>query len=300
MNYYQILEIDKYSSTKEIKKHYYKLSKKYHPDKNNGISDENFKYLSEAYSVLSNPKKRYLYDLKLLLQENLGENFIVHFSDIELEILNDYYLQLTKTTEFKFLKLLFHSLPNHIKTKLKQKFKTKINQQSLIHIQEIKYIFAQKLNENYEIHFNRSLTDVYLNRCKEIILFTKYKTYHLFITHSDYSFQVYNNSKSKLIIHIKTTLPNQYSLNGSDLYYDHRINLYEYYFKDIFPIIMPNNFCIQLKNSSEFNNSIKIPNLGLKQINNQRGNLYIYKNLDLSIPIHHKNKYKDILKEIFN
>ena len=127
MNYYQILEIDKYSSTKEIKKHYYRLSKKYHPDKNNGISDENFKYLSEAYSVLSNPKKRYLYDLKLLLKENLGEDFIYHFEDHELEILNNYYLKLKKIKEFKFLKLLFNSLPNHIKTKLKQKFKTKIN-----------------------------------------------------------------------------------------------------------------------------------------------------------------------------
>ena len=60
---------------------------------------------------------------------------------------------------------------------------------------------------------------------------------------------------------------------------------------------MPNNFCIQLKNSSEFNNSVKIPNLGLKQNNNQRGDLYIYKNLDLYIE--NKNQYKDILKEIF-
>ena len=91
------LEIPLGSSKDEIKAAYKRLSKKYHPDKNNGISDENFKYLSEAYSVLSNPKKRYLYDLKLLLQENLGENFIVQFSDHELEILNDYYLQLTKT-----------------------------------------------------------------------------------------------------------------------------------------------------------------------------------------------------------
>ena len=54
MDYYKILEIDKNSTTREIKKHYYKLAKKYHPDKNNGISDENFKLLSEAYSTLSN------------------------------------------------------------------------------------------------------------------------------------------------------------------------------------------------------------------------------------------------------
>ena len=94
MDYYKILEIDKNSTTQEIKKHYYKLAKKYHPDKNNGISDENFKLLSEAYSTLSNPKKRYLYDMKLLFKENLGEDFINHFSDIELEILHDYYLRL--------------------------------------------------------------------------------------------------------------------------------------------------------------------------------------------------------------
>ena len=297
MNYYQILEIDKYSSTKEIKKHYYRLSKKYHPDKNNGISDENFKYLSEAYSVLSNPKKRYLYDLKLLLKENLGEDFIYHFEDYELEILNNYYLKLTKTTEFKFLKLLFNSLPNHIKTKLKQKFKTKINQQSLIYIQNIKYIFAQNLTEDYQIHFNRSLKDVYLNSCKEIILFTKYRTYYLFITHSDYSFKIYNNSKSILTIHIQTILPDQYSLNGSDFVTSISGAASAIYFRDLFPIFLPNNFCINLKNTSEFNNSVKIRNLGLKQINNQRGDLYIYKNLDLYIE--NKNQYKDILKEIF-
>ena len=117
MDYYEILQISKKSSTKEIKKHYYKLAKAYHPDKNNGISDDNFKKLSEAYSVLSNPKKRYLYDMKLLFKENLGEDFINHFSDIELEILHDYYLRLKESTEFKFLKLLYESLPQNLKIK---------------------------------------------------------------------------------------------------------------------------------------------------------------------------------------
>ena len=80
MNYYEILEISKNSDTRSIKKHYYSLSKKYHPDKNNGISDEKFKLLSEAYSTLSNPKKRYLYDMKLFFNENLGKDFVLNLS----------------------------------------------------------------------------------------------------------------------------------------------------------------------------------------------------------------------------
>ena len=128
MNYYQILNIDNNSSTQKIRKHYYRLAKLYHPDKNNGSNQniENFKLLSEAYTTLSNPKKRYLYDLKLQLKENFGEDFIYHFSDKELDILNQYYLKLTKSTEYKFLKLLFLSLPQNIKSKIRYKFKKNI------------------------------------------------------------------------------------------------------------------------------------------------------------------------------
>ena len=297
MDYYQILEVDKFSNTKEIKKHYYKLSKKYHPDKNKGVSDDNFKKLSEAYSILSNPKKRYLYDMKLLLKDNLGEEFILNFTDIELELLNEYYLKLTKSTEFKFIKLIFNSLPINIKTKIKRKFKKKIKSQSLISLKDIKYIYSDSLKEDYTINLNRSLKDVYLNNCKEIIISTTNKSYNLFITHSDYSLQIYNNINSNIYININTILPNNYSLNGNDLYYNHQINLYEYYFDNNFTIILPNNQTINLKNDNDFNKSIKIDNFGIKNMNNFRGNLYIYKNLNLNI--RDKNKYKNILKEIF-
>lgn len=60
-DYYKILEVSKTATLKEIKLNYYKLSKKYHPDKENG-DDEKFKLINEAYSVLSCPKKKKLYD----------------------------------------------------------------------------------------------------------------------------------------------------------------------------------------------------------------------------------------------
>lgn len=63
-NYYEVLEVDKSSTIDEIKKSYKKLSMQHHPDRNQGSkeSEEKFKELAEAYSILSDPEKRSNYD----------------------------------------------------------------------------------------------------------------------------------------------------------------------------------------------------------------------------------------------
>ncbi len=63
-DYYEILGVDKHAAIDEIKRAYRKLAHKYHPDKNQGNkeSEESFKEASEAYAVLSDPKKRATYD----------------------------------------------------------------------------------------------------------------------------------------------------------------------------------------------------------------------------------------------
>jgi len=62
-DYYSILGISKTASDDEIKKAYRKLALKYHPDKNKAAGAEaKFKEVAEAYEIISDPKKREIFD----------------------------------------------------------------------------------------------------------------------------------------------------------------------------------------------------------------------------------------------
>lgn len=64
-DYYKILGIDKDADESSIKKAYYKLAQKWHPDKNKDNKEEaekKFKEISEAYGILSDSEKRKQYD----------------------------------------------------------------------------------------------------------------------------------------------------------------------------------------------------------------------------------------------
>jgi curved DNA-binding protein len=89
IDYYKTLGVNKTVSDAEIKKAYRKLAMKYHPDHTKGdkTAEEKFKKISEAYAVLSDPKKRKQYDTygsadfqQRFSQEDIFRNF--DFGDI--------------------------------------------------------------------------------------------------------------------------------------------------------------------------------------------------------------------------
>jgi molecular chaperone DnaJ len=63
-DYYKALGVSRNAKTEEIKKAYRRLARRYHPDVNPGDKDaeDQFKQVSEAFDVLSDPKKREVYD----------------------------------------------------------------------------------------------------------------------------------------------------------------------------------------------------------------------------------------------
>src|SRR5215475_5221426 len=72
-DYYELLGVSKKASAKDIRTAFRKLARKYHPDLNPGdkAAEEKFKQLQEAYDVLSDSKKRQMYDQYGFYSDNI-------------------------------------------------------------------------------------------------------------------------------------------------------------------------------------------------------------------------------------
>ncbi len=71
-DYYETLSVPRGASEEEVRKAYRKLARKYHPDLNPGdkSAEDRFKNVQEAYDILSDAKKRQMYDQVGFYSEN--------------------------------------------------------------------------------------------------------------------------------------------------------------------------------------------------------------------------------------
>ena len=297
---YSILELEVDASDEDIKKHFRKLSLKYHPDKNG--SKEQFIELKDAYDILIDKEKRKIYDYQRKF------DFLKDFNlDYEnLIYLNELYEKFLDTNEIKLCKILFNTLPENIKNKineLKKKFSEKLFSSDLNKEEDLnkdlnkiivpsKYINIEFLNEDYTINLNISIEDVYCNKLKKIIIHTKDFICYLFlrdfndikIKNGNYNFSIKFNINQKQ--------KGNYIKRGNDLIIIKIINIYELLFEEYFKIYFPDKNIKPLNIKRNVNNFLKIKGYGFNG-----GDCIILFNLDYA-----KNyiKHKENIKEIFN
>ena len=70
-DFYEVLGISKSATQAEIKKGYRKMAIKYHPDRNNGETDEEFKLITQSYLYILNNRKKENY-----LQEKVNKDVV--------------------------------------------------------------------------------------------------------------------------------------------------------------------------------------------------------------------------------
>jgi len=96
-NYYYILGLSNKASAKEIKKSYYKLSFKHHPDK--GGDSDKFKIISEAYNILIDEKSKLEYDNRSRWGKSYDEKY--EFLDYEFNNISNMWDDDIKLKDFK-------------------------------------------------------------------------------------------------------------------------------------------------------------------------------------------------------
>jgi len=179
MDHYKILEIHEGCSKNIIKKQYHRLSKIYHPDKNNG-DDLHFKKIKESYDVLYDDEKRKKYDIQRIFKN-------VEFSEEEFKLFMDYYERMIHSKEFLLMKKLYQSVPDSARKDINEKIKKRfyggnnkrINQKEIV-IKE-KSIDILGLNMDETIVLYVPYDDYVNNTLKIIHIYTKNGIYYLYL-----------------------------------------------------------------------------------------------------------------------
>ena len=259
MDYYQTLGISKDASTKEIKTAYRKLAFKYHPDKNKeDHSEDKFKQIVNAYSILSNDDKRKNYDMG---------NLDGIFSNINFE-------EIYKSFADMFADFSMSS-PQPLQKGNNIEYNINVSLEDVYN----------KVEKELTVTRKKNLNGIYQND-KTIINIPLYKRDITFLKKG----HEINNTESipgDIIIHLFDKLdPNFKRINDNDLLYTMNISLIELYTDKIYEITLLSGEILKLKIKSESileSRFIEIENKGLPDMEygESRGKLLVYFNLIL-------------------
>tara|TARA_B100001094_G_scaffold331199_1_gene398737 strand:+ start:935 stop:1729 length:795 start_codon:yes stop_codon:yes gene_type:complete len=261
MDYYELFQLQGDFTQKELKKKYHKLCIFYHPDKNPDVDPQKFIDIQTGYEILSNPIKKRRYDI----HRQLPFLSPIELSEEEYDLLETYYNRFTKTNEYKFMELLYRSLPKQLISKIKRSLNTNHTNHTN-HTREIveapKWIYIQGMKQSQTIHMYVSMEDSYQNKLKQVWIQTFYGIIPLFLREFNRCIYI-DNKICYLTIQLHTKNGRNCYRKNDDLYY-------------IVPAMNKYNI-IHLPNKQSFmTQSSMIQNLGFKN-GNHTGKLIIVK-----------------------
>ena len=276
-DYYQLLGLDKSADISEIKSAYKNLALKYHPDRNSNASENIFKDITEAYSILSDKDNRYKYDL--MPTNDFSEMML----DINPEqIFNNLFGGKNSTMIFMNLSA------NSFKTKpLYHDVTCNLND---LYLMKEKHISYRKY-----IVYNAKLTPILID--KTITIPKECENNHQ-ITFPEEGNHSLEGEKGDLIINIIIEKHPLFKRNDNDLSIDIDLLISEALtgYQYVLNFINGKNYILQLDEIINNNTISKLSNFGLPKKDGTYGDLYISYNIENPETL--SNNRKDLLKKI--
>lgn len=320
MNLYQILQINENATQNDIKKAYNKLAKKYHPDKSEKNTTEEFHKITYAYNILRNDKTRSEYNMMNNINKNKFHEILEKFfnTKIDLNILKDIGISLNKkdwqvfndynTDDLNtFVNYFnFNDIMSFVKDNILPNKDINDNTCSESDIDtwnesigeyysnnNIPLLYQKYNSHNIILSLNVNLEDLIENKIRKIKIKRKINgdiitnTFKFFLKNNYVIFKeggdINNNNIGHLIIQLK--LPEKYILDNDIIYYERKINVYNYFYG------IKDNIII-LDNTININNWIPY----------RDGNIFVYskkiKNYYIGIKFNLIYNYSEINKEI--
>lgn len=255
MKLYEILGININANNNMIKKAYYKMAKKYHPDKNKDIkATEMFQKVNYAYTILSNMETRKRYNMMNINEDKRFFNYIMNIisKKISLDNIKKFGIILDNIVNYKALNINIKELFNNMNIndifRLFNKEKITIKELNKNHTDSeidyfnenqgdyyynlpLKYLNTNK--ENIILNINVNFNDIVSKTMKKIKLKRKVNDKYIvqnFIFNLSHPYIVFSNcgdNKGHLIINI--VLDNNILWNKDVLLISLKISLKEYF-----------------------------------------------------------------------
>ena len=306
-DYYNILNLNKFSTQEEIKKSYKKLALKYHPDKNQDDEEckKIFQEITEAYSILSDEEKRKKYDMFGVEDNDMGfsEDPFKMFNQIFKEHLNQFknmhyennfdignvinelsgvnignmfdipqvHVQVHSINKSNNLKDILDDFKNNEKTKTKNKLVEEIIDDIVIHVDvDIKEIYNKKKRKiQYEKKKFKKGKIIKKKVSLDINLYDK----EIILKGNGNETE---NKKGDVCIYLHCNDKLFTRINEYDIYYQKEIKFKDYYINKSVSFELPNIEKIHLKDIKG-NKLVKIVNKGLPYLKDNEylnGDLY--------------------------